>query len=227
MIRSHEVRPEGMSQDHPRLFTIFSCSYYCNGSNKAAILFLPTEEQQLKVHVFSTEKRKGDEAESERVNLIQTFKRFLTQEKETLLRRFKRNDPDNTGFISLKAWSEIISKLVLDKTSTTLNPIHIISLKDNLCPCEDEDQTAKYIEMFDTSNATKNPAVMDLLEQIFILIDTNRSGTISRDEAIKAVTIINEALKTNYDHHFISNMDANNDGEVDLEEFSTAFANAI
>ena len=216
-----------MSQDHPRLFTIFSCSYYCNGSNKAAILYLPAQDQQLQVHKFSTEKRKGDEAESERVHLIQTFKRFLTQEKETLLRRFKREDPESTGYISLKAWSGIISRLVLDKTSTTLEPIHIISLKDNLCPCEDEDQTAKYAEMFDTSNGTKNSAVMDLLEQIFVLIDTNRSGTISKSEATQAVSIINEALKTNYDHHFISDMDADNDGEVDLEEFKTAFANAI
>ena len=190
-------------------------------------MFLPARGTQFDVHKFRTEKRKDSSVESERANLIQTFKRLLIHEKETLLRRFKREDTDDTGYISLKSWAEIISRLVFDKTTVGIDPIHIIALRDNLCPCEDEDRTAKYSEMFDTSSAAKSSTVMELLEQIFVIIDTNKSGTISKDEAINAVKIINDALKTNYDHHFISDMDENNDGEVDLEEFKKAFASAI
>ena len=67
---------------------------------------------------------------------------------------------------------------------------------------------------------------MGLLEQIFALIDTNQNGTISTDEAIKAVGVINTALKTNYDHRFISDMDVNKDGVVDLDEFKKSFLTA-
>ena len=108
---------------------------------------MASTDHQFKVEKFRTERRKDTEVESECKHLIQTFKRFLTQEKETLLRRFKREDTDKNGYISLNSWADIIAKLVFEKTTVSIDVAHIITLKDNLCPCEDQDKTAKYIEM--------------------------------------------------------------------------------
>lgn len=228
VIRSHECRPEGISRDHQRLYTIFSCSHYCQGTNEAAVIILPADATSFKVERFRTQRKQDDEAQKERNRLIVTLKRFLSSERETLLRRLSREDKDESGYVNIDTWASIISKLIYEKSAITIETRHLITLKDHLCPCEEENNVAKYKEMFSSDESkVSDRAVLDLLENIFNLIDDNRNGTISKDEAVKAVGIINKSLKTKYDHRFISNMDSNQDGVVDFDEFKKAFINAI
>ena len=47
IVRSHEVRQQGFSQDHPHCATVFSSSYYCGGSNQAAVVVVEPHSRCL------------------------------------------------------------------------------------------------------------------------------------------------------------------------------------
>jgi diadenosine tetraphosphatase ApaH/serine/threonine PP2A family protein phosphatase len=50
LIRSHEVRPNGISHDQKQCYTIFSSSYYCYGSNSAAVIIINANERGIQHH---------------------------------------------------------------------------------------------------------------------------------------------------------------------------------
>ena len=101
---------------------------------------------------------------------------------------------------------------------------HIIALKDYLCECDDN--YANYQSMF-SIKSTPDPAVMEYLETVFDLIDKDKSGAITEDEAYDAVDLMNSSLKTNYSTRFISQMDLNGDGLIDLNEFRKSFIGTL
>jgi Ca2+-binding EF-hand superfamily protein len=61
---------------------------------------------------------------------------------------------------------------------------------------------------------------------LFSLIDLDHNGKISSSEATKAINLMNKSLGTEYDGSFISNLDKNRDGMVDLNEFKLGFSKA-
>ncbi len=81
--------------------------------------------------------------------------------------------------------------------------------------------------MFPKSFKTKSKEAYNLLDSIFALIDTNHDGKVSYDEANKAIEQINLLLRTNYSPKFITDMDLNKDGKIDIEEFKYAFEKAF
>jgi Ca2+-binding EF-hand superfamily protein len=63
-------------------------------------------------------------------------------------------------------------------------------------------------------------------DTLFSFIDLDRNGVISASEAAKAISLMNKSLGTQYDATFISQLDKNRDGLVDLNEFKMGFSKA-
>ena len=97
IIRSHEMRPLGMTQDHKHCYTVFSCSNYCHGNNKAAVLVLAANDDHLVSEIFETEEHLKDKFEIQKSNVLKTFKKYLDQEANNLLPKLKNADVSNTG----------------------------------------------------------------------------------------------------------------------------------
>ncbi|CAF0811728.1 unnamed protein product [Brachionus calyciflorus] len=224
LIRSHEVRTNGVTQDHEYCYTVFSSSYYCGGSNQAAVLILGANETNLKMKSFEIRPFGEDQIEREKNRLIRGFKKFLQNEKSQLLVKFQQVDYNSSGYINIDSWARIICDHVRVRTGIIIDPSHIITLKDYLCPCYDANYTAEYSSMF--KNAEPQQEQIEFLKLLFNLIDSNGSGSISKDEAEQAVNMINKTFSTNYTSAFITHMDANRDGKVDLREFYQSFLKA-
>lgn len=52
LIRSHEVRDKGYSEDHLRCYTIFSASYYCGGSNFGSVFKFNPKESAFEAYSY-------------------------------------------------------------------------------------------------------------------------------------------------------------------------------
>ena len=120
-------------------------------------------------------------------------------------------------------WAAIISEHVTE-VHTYLNPVYILFLKDNLCPCDEETKKVNYTKM--TNSFDSNSKLLDFLKNSFSLIDFDHNGVISYEEAKKAVNIVNKSMGTNYDSTYLSKLDTDGNGVVDFHEFSRGFSNA-
>ncbi len=226
IVRSHELRKNGFSLDHPHCYTVFSASGYCYGKNKAAVLILGSQDKMLKEWVFETEdfNEVGKKASEQRDIILKTFKNYLESESKALSQKFTEIDTELTGWIDVHKWAEIVSNHVTN-THAFLNPIYLLTLKDYICPCDDERKQANYVKMFSTAEA--NPRLKDFVTNTFNLIDVDHNGVISYKEAKRAIKIVNKSMGTDYDDSYILSMDTNDDKVVDYDEFFVGFSAAF
>ena len=226
VIRSHEVRDEGFSQDHPNCVTIFSSSLYCGGSNNAAVILINANQPGLDVHKFQTQQSSSG-YERQRKYLLIGFKNYLDREANDLYRFFRTEDPNKTGYVSVNKMTKILSTYIQQKEGIQIDPENFYILKDYLCPCNEANGSAQYTAMFKRLYKNSESAnLFEFLGLVFNLIDLDGNGTISANEASRAIKLMNSKLNTNYSDDFISNMDTNNDGVIDIKEFQSGFAKA-
>ncbi len=80
-------------------------------------------------------------------------------------------------------------------------------------------------------NTSYEPNNSDFIAELFGLIDSDNNGKVSVDEAEKILLKLNSRLGRNYGSddvdNFFRNLDINNDGFVDMEEFSLAFQRSL
>jgi hypothetical protein len=86
----------------------------------------------------------------------------LDREASGLIERFKQDDRNKDGWLDLKRWAAILSKYIYEKDGILISEKHFITLKDYLCPCDEDQQLAQYLKMF--SNARSNQTEADLFE---------------------------------------------------------------
>jgi len=103
----------------------------------------------------------------------------------------------------------------------------LLVLKDHLLPCDDSSGLAKYSQMFEMSLKSSAREAYYLLDSIFSLIDTNHNGSVSYDEAGQVIEQMNSLLGTSYTNEFITSMDLNKDGVIDIKEFKHGFVKAF
>lgn len=226
IIRSHEVRQEGMGRDHTYCFTVFSNSKYCGGNNLAAVLLIDANKIGFKTHQFSALPLEMDDFDADKTSLIESFKMFLQQEADELINYFEENDENNSGSICVNLWAKILSDHIENKNGIVTDPKHFITLKDYLCPCNDTFKTASYKSMFDDAKGKKSSQLIEFVDTLFNLIDMNKNGFISQNEASVTIDLMNKNLGSSYDTSFFKNMDSNQDGKIDIFEFKSAFTKA-
>lgn len=209
IVRSHEVRSEGYSKDHPKLHTIFSCSNYCGASNYAAVLILKSHETSFDIHKFKSPVQNETKMQKERNQIIKTVRRYLESKASILMEKFKEDDPSDSGKLKIDIWAAIISDFLNNNLQANIQPKNIIPLRNFFCPIDDVYSCVYYGSMFANLYNESTNKSLDLLTTIFNLIDINNDGKLSAAEGAKAIAVINKLLNKNYDSRFISSMDSN------------------
>ncbi|CAF0811670.1 unnamed protein product [Brachionus calyciflorus] len=217
IIRSHEVRPNGFSQDHKYCYTVFSSSRYCGGSNHGAVIVIKTNSHNIEYTSFDLPILIKDETQNEKIRLLSGFKSFLQKQAAELYYKFTNYDIYKTGSLNINQWAKIISDHIYNKLKITIKPQHIITLKDYLCPCNDAQQTAQYVSMFTKFSNQHKGEQVEFIKVLFNLIDSNGSGFISASEAYEAIKLVNKTFGTRYATDFITSMDTNKDDENGIE----------
>jgi hypothetical protein len=228
VVRSHEVRDEGFTQDHTHCGTIFSSSQYCGGSNKAAVLIIDPNQSGITAHKFKTNHLSKDNHESQKKLLLHGFKAYLDRESVEIYHLLRAEDPSKTGWISLSKWSNILSSYIEQREGLYISPAHLMALKDYLCPCDEIKAEVQYTAMFSRLfRHRESSGLFEFLGVVFNLIDVDKNGTISEAEARRAIELMNQKMGTKYGTEFISSMDSNRDGVIDIKEFQTGFSKAF
>lgn len=227
IIRSHEVRSKGFSEDHPRCFTIFSASYYCGADNYGSVFkFLPNE---CSFEVYTYKNLPGDLSclvfERNKF-LLKHFKLMIQAKEKSLMNEFKFFDLENSGTIRTDSWAEILSKAFKSEISVR----HLKAIKDFLCECDTNLDCVNYKSLFgkDNRKSREENKFYDLVANLFEILDRNNDKKISVTEARHALDVVNQKLGTKFlvnedCVNFIKRMDKNGDNHVDLDEFMQAF----
>lgn len=230
IIRSHECKPKGHDILHDgKVITVFSASNYHLG-NSGSILKVSTKRTKIDLLTYNSKDLNSEMKNIKEDNLTFSIKKLRSRlylSKEKILKDFADLDSMNTGFIQI---DELIKVL-----SNYLPNIPYESIKDRLCECDDATNTAKYNSLFNSiQTSSKYSSIPDpiadnfnMLVTVFHLIDSDNNGYISPDEFREACNSVFNYLGLNFSEEeilqFIEFMDKNQDGKIDLDEFSKAF----
>lgn len=161
--------------------------------------------------------------------LIKQFKSLLQSRQKSLMSKFEQMDVSKSGTIEIDEWTRIVSRELNDEIS----PEHLNTLKDFLCECESNLGVVNYKTMFKQKNGKliENPMdsnYLDIINNLFQILDNNGDKRISVSEAQEALAKINLKIGQTYSItddcvNFIKNMDRNGDNVIDLDEFRRAF----
>lgn len=161
--------------------------------------------------------------------LIKQFKSLLQSRQRSLMTKFEQLDVAKSGTIDIDEWTRLVSRELNDEIS----PEHLNILKDFLCECESNLGVVNYKTMFKQRNGKliENPMdnnYLDIINNLFEILDKNGDKRISVSEAQEALLNINQKIGQTYSINedcvnFIKNMDRNGDNMIDLDEFRRAF----
>lgn len=229
IIRSHECRDKGFSQDHTRCYTIFSASYYLNSNNMGAVIVITPADKKFQVYAYAN---LGGDLSSQLVHknhsLLAQFKHLIQLNQFNLCPKFEEIDVNRTGLIGQEDWANVLCNLFEISTE------HLILIKDSLCECDNE--LVYYQSMFKKTifnednnlNAVESQNYLMLVKSLFEIIDKNKDNHISLDEAKEALYLISKSNSKYYTTEdeclsFIKQFDVNCDNLIDLNEFYKAF----
>ena len=231
MIRSHECKTQGHEMVHEdRVITVFSASNY-NHDNMGSVVVVSPKKAKIEFFTYNSgifdnadgAETKGDVLEK----AIKKLRKRLYVYKDKILDDCALLDKTKRGVIKIP---ELIS--ILNKYAAK---IPFDEIKDRLCECNDTSNEANYTTLFDYIHTNSRFATIPesisenfkMLVTIFNMIDVDNKGYISPDEFKKACTKVFNHLGTKFSEkeisEFISLIDQNKDGKIDLKEFSNAF----
>ncbi|XP_029017721.1 serine/threonine-protein phosphatase with EF-hands 2 isoform X2 [Betta splendens] len=239
IIRSHECKQEGYEFCHNRkVLTLFSASnYYDVGSNRGAYVKLGpdlvpyviqyqassiTRELTVRQSVGRTER-----------SALRVLREQLFAHKSDLICAFKQFDSENTGLVSLNDWAAAVESVMrLD--------LPFRMMRSQLVSCKTGDGLIDYNDWFNEL-AIKGPNTDHIdqslletlyrhrstLETIFRIVDTDNSGFITIEDFRQTWKLLSVYLNMEITDEAISdlavNIDRNNDGSIDIDEFMEAF----
>ncbi|RNA26795.1 ATP-dependent DNA helicase, partial [Brachionus plicatilis] len=159
--------------------------------------------------------------------LLKHFKMMIQRKERQLMSRFEIFDLENNGTIRTDLWADIVSKAFNSEISVR----HLKAIKDFLCECETNLDCVNYRSLFRKGGhvrSSEEKQFLDLVTNLFEILDRNNDKKISVTEARYALDVINQNLGTKFlvqkdCFNFIKQMDKNGDNHVDLDEFMQAF----
>uniref|UniRef100_A0A1B0G581 Serine/threonine-protein phosphatase n=1 Tax=Glossina morsitans morsitans TaxID=37546 RepID=A0A1B0G581_GLOMM len=243
LVRSHECKVDGYEFNHNDLLvTIFSASnYYAIGSNRGAYMKLNFKLEPHFVQFISAASKTRELSIRQRVGIVEAsalrgLVARLRAKRLDLELEFLKNDPLNTGIITISEWCEAMENATHLGLSWRLLRQRLAPPSPNQAESEvnylvtlhllDTDTMIKAEEL-ETSVADSLYKNVKSLEAIFHIIDADHSGFISLSEFTAAIDLLEQHLPgVNQREHLLRMchlMDLNNDGAVDLNEFLEAF----
>ncbi|XP_059216376.1 serine/threonine-protein phosphatase rdgC isoform X2 [Stomoxys calcitrans] len=243
LVRSHECKVDGYEYLHDeKVITIFSASnYYAIGSNRGAYMKLNPHLEPHFVQYISAASKTRQLTFRQRVGIVESsaireLGARLRARRNDLEEEFRKNDPKNTGYITISHWCDAMEKATnlglpwrllrprlapsLDERSS--NEVNYLTTLDLL-----DTDTIIEAQAQETSVADSLYKNVSSLEAIFHILDSDQSGYISLSEFSDACDLLEQHLPgTNTREQLLDMcrmMDLNKDGLVDLNEFLEAF----
>lgn len=232
IIRSHQVRVKGYSEDHEKCITVFSASHYCDGHNYGAILKFTPDAIYPKPHRYKTKTGDlSDDVYVQNESLIKRFKNLIQKNESELRPKFKVYDSNQDGWIKTEQWAEVLSQFFNNNIAKN----HLVAVKSFLCECDTDNDLINYKTVFSKRIGDEKRGrfydrnTMDVVESLFDVLDRNNDRRISVSDAKEALNIVSQRLGDSYlvhnAHEFIKLLDMNKDNFVDLDEFKKTFLN--
>ena len=235
VIRSHEARELGFSQDHSNCWTVFSASSYCNSNNYGAVFEYTVNDMKPRPYSYITadpnesNNSKGNKQIIQKNHaLIKQFKLLIHSNQAKLMAQFKMFDLNRNGSIKTNVWAEILAKNFNNEISTK----QLIYIKDLLCECENMLDLVNYRTLFPNPDKSQKKQIdqnyMNVVKNLFEILDKNHDKKICSSELKDALEIVNKKIGSKYSINeesinLIKNLDINGDNEIDFAEFKQAF----
>jgi Ca2+-binding EF-hand superfamily protein len=238
LIRSHECRDKGFSQDHPKCFTLFSASNYLNSGNMGAVILMGmANEKKFQVYAYTNSPANTNSTVSTKeYSLLSQFKHLVQLNDFNLMPRFQSLDTTKLGHINELEWAKVLSN------GFEISNEYLLLIKDLFCECDQDKvyyrtmfkKNSYYFrsekEKVNTISSIESENYLMIVKSLFEIIDTNHDKHISLDEAKQALCLIgSKAANHKYDIseeesiNFIKQFDVNCDNLIDLNEFYKAF----
>lgn len=237
LIRAHEPFEDGTNimevGNGKGVITIFSTANYPDGegTNNGAVLFLDdlTGEYTTPTFIHCVRESPEDSAYASWLTSI------VDGNKSKLTKAFRKEE-NKAGCVSIFNWAEIVA------THLELPDVPWDEIQPDIAPTTEPDgeeiDWMAFLNKFSargaktTENLSKDQLSLlhkhkDKFLDIFHLLDADGSGTISEDEFVSGIQMLNEkmpgeALKIENPAELYKKFDTDGDGEIDIEEFCTA-----
>ncbi|KAG7162043.1 Serine/threonine-protein phosphatase with EF-hands pef-1-like [Homarus americanus] len=240
LIRSHECKVDGYEFTHDNTcLTIFSASnYYESGSNRGAYVKLqgPSLEPHFIQYTADMKSRKltiREHVGRMEASAFRELRGQILASRSRLLEAFQQKDSNDTGYISVGDWVE-----VMEKESHLNLPWRV--LRDKLVSHHPTTGQVDYHSSFNDEFVKKDIAVKggptvvealyrhkNSLETIFRLIDKDNSGYISMEEFSETCELLSRHIDVPIPKNDIIDLarsiDINKDGYIDFNEFLECF----
>jgi serine/threonine-protein phosphatase with EF-hand domain len=243
IVRSHECMPNGYGWTHDKkVFTVFSASsYYAPGSNLGAYIRFDSAALEPYIVQFDATSRVKHEREislREQVGIVEkaAVKNILEkifENKQEFERVFRSVDPTNSGKVSVGVWADqmaIVTKLnvpwrTMKASFVQVDEDGMVDYRSCLQSVHLDSQNAIHMDNDDAETLYSH---LGTLEFIFRLIDTDASGSISKEEFCMALKTLNRYIGTEEvtdeeAHSMADAIDLDGDGRIDFNEFTESF----
>jgi len=244
IVRSHECMPKGYGWAHnKKVLTVFSASsYYAPGSNLGAYIRFDSAAVEPYIVQFDANGRLKHEREislREQVGIVEkaAVKNILEkvfEHKHEFEKSFARVDPTGTGRITVGVWAGVMTEITrlklpwrtMKANFVTVDADGLVDYRTCLDSVHLDNGHGINIEDEETSETLYTH--LGTLEFIFRLIDTDVSGSISKDEFCMAVKTLNryigsEEVTDEEAHSMADAIDLDGDGRIDFNEFTESF----
>mmetsp|Transcript_30239 Transcript_30239/g.66308 ORF Transcript_30239/g.66308 Transcript_30239/m.66308 type:complete len:702 (-) Transcript_30239:612-2717(-) len=258
LVRSHQMVEAGWEyidcSGGYGVYTVFSAASYPNGSgyNAGAVLQLrPRDESPVALQFELATKEGCGEAEAAKL-AQQSMIEIIVSHKGRLREAFARAAPHNEQRVSIDVWAEVIQRtLNLHIDWRVLQPAIAPTVKraavsaDGSVSFRDSGliDYAKFLDQFTLQlargedaasggrvrNAEALYAQLSAMRAVLELLDTDRSGSVSRAEFVTGVEMLNAQLPADQQlahddaDKLFSAIDTDSSGEIELDELGEAF----
>ncbi|KAL3917434.1 MAG: hypothetical protein SGILL_004714 [Bacillariaceae sp.] len=241
IIRAHEPFESGSNhqdiEDNGKaVITVFSTANYpCGqGSNMGAVLHLDETTQEYETVQFKFDAGNEQNGASAYEMLLRPF---IDENKSKLTKAFRKVQNNDNGYITIQQWAEVVAEAL------ELPDVPWIELQPEMAPTV-ENNWIDWWSFLDNAG-TPIPHLerlrvedLELLHQhkdkflnIFQVLDTDRSGTISKEEFVTGIETLNDEIpddqkKMQNAAELFHVFDVDGDQQISIDEFVDAIANS-
>ena len=243
MIRAHETCPEGYSiddvGDNRAIITVFSTADYPNGEgfNDGAVFILNEMSGEYDAPRFNHDEENDQDGDDDRGGGDAFTSSWLTSiigaNKTKLTKAFQKKESSD-GTITIQEWADILSKKL------DLPDVKWVDIQPEIAPTN-EASAIDWKDFITRFSSSAKDLDLDALDEdqakllhhrddkylkIFQILDTDKNGTLSKEEFITGIEMLNDKLSNKDDAMNIKKaaklydqFDLDHNGELDIQEF--------
>jgi Ca2+-binding EF-hand superfamily protein/diadenosine tetraphosphatase ApaH/serine/threonine PP2A family protein phosphatase len=237
IIRAHEPFESGSNHqdvgDEGRaVVTVFSTANYpCGqGSNMGAVLHLDESTKEYQTVQFKFDAGPQQDGSSAYESMLRPF---IDDNKSKLTRAFRKTQNDDNGFVTVQEWAHVV------ETTLELPDLPWLELQPELAPIVEGDfidwwafldnagTPIPHLERLKEEDLSLLHQHKDKFLNIFQVLDTDRNGTISKEEFVTGIETLNGEIpdgekKMHNAAELFHVFDIDADQQISIDEFVDA-----